>query len=342
MADRTHIEWTDATWNPVTGCTKISDGCTHCYIDRTPPFRIAHRRFQHPDPLAGAPDRIGATTGVQLHPDRLGQPTAWRKPRRIFVCSLADLFHDDVPDGHIAAVWAAMAAARHHTFQVLTKRSARARTLLTDPRFQDLMAEAWFSIPRAGRPGSVIEWPLPNVWLGVSAETQQWADIRIPDLLGSPAAVRWVSAEPLLGPIDLRRLPFPRWSGVVRSSGQVIDAVGARYGVPGQWQAPAVGLDWVVAGGESGPGSRPMHPDWARDLRDQCDEAGVAFLFKQWGEWAPIGVNDDSDQPAGYTLAGDPDADGLQPVMHRSGKKRAGRLLDGRTHDAYPDQPQLR
>lgn len=292
MSAVTKIEWTDATWNPVTGCTKISEGCTHCYIARTPPFRMAGRRFEHPE----GPDRIGATTGVQLHPERLGVPLSWRKPRRIFVCSLADLFHAAVPELHVAKVFAAMHLAPQHTFQVLTKRSGRMRSLLNSYDFR-LAVEACVraQAPRTTPAGAPLPWPLPNVWVGVSAETQQWADIRVPDLLQAPAAVRWVSAEPLLGPLDLA------------AAGHGADPVPFR---------PGAGIDWVVAGGESGPGARPMHPDWARGLRDQCTEASVAFLFKQWGEYGP--------------RPGTPDD------VHRVGKKAAGRVLDGRTHDDYP------
>lgn len=305
MSAVTKIEWTDATWSPVTGCTKISEGCTHCYIARTPPFRMAGRRFQHPE----GPDRIGATTGVQLHPERLGVPRSWRKPRRIFVCSLADLFHAAVPELHIAKVFAAMHLAPQHTFQVLTKRSGRMRSLLSSHDFRlAVEACARTQAPRATPPGTPLPWPLPNVWVGVSAETQRWADIRVPDLLDTPAAVRWVSAEPLLGPLDLDTA---------------------------DWDATSDGgIDWVVAGGESGPGARPMHPDWARGLRDQCAEAGVAFLFKQWGEFAPTGRS--KGVIPGEIHVGELDADGMRQDMRRVGKKAAGRVLDGRTHDDYP------
>lgn len=333
MSDGTKIEWTDATWNPVSGCTKVSDGCTHCYIDRTPPFRMAHRRFQHPDPIGGASDRIGATTGVQLHPERLVQPLSWRKPRRVFVCSLADLFHEDVPVDHIARVWATMALAPQHTFQVLTKRHARLRALLSTDSFaytvtlaarmlvNDLPpslsdATAWRLLTdntHSGREDGVglgvyareIPWPLPNVWVGVSAESQQWADARIPALLDTPAAVRWVSAEPLLGELDLGQYLTDE-CGECQGVGEMEDGgcpVACDDGI-------RHGIDWVVAGGESGPGARPMHRDWAGWLLEQCSDARSAFLFKQWGEHDERGV--------------------------RVGKKAAGRVLAGRTHDGYP------
>jgi protein gp37 len=326
MSDNSRIEWTEATWNPVTGCTKVSDGCLHCYIERTPPFRIERMRFDSPD--------IGGTTGVILHQDRLEQPLHWLKPRRIFVNSLADLFHEAVNDDYIARVFAVMALTRRHTFQVLTKRHARMRSLLGQDGFRAAIAEhatdllasrgtwrrhqievnhpGWTTTP-AGPAGTLWAppWPLPNLWLGVSVEDQHWADIRIPALLATPATVRWLSCEPLLGSIDLT------WCAGVNALEQ--DWIGS----PGHGTgAPHPFVDWVVVGGESGPGARPMHPDWPRSLRDQCTSAGVPFFFKQWGEWAPLG--DEAAVPARIVQ------------MRQLGKKRAGRALDGRTWDEYP------
>jgi protein gp37 len=271
VADHTAIEWAEATLNVVTGCTKVSEGCERCFIERTPPFRTNGRRFAGPD----GPDAPGATTGVQLHPDRLTQPLRWRKPRRIFVCSLADLFHDDVPDGLIAALWYVMGQCagcipeqhRGHVFQVLTKRPARMAAFLRrwadtgdpaippmDPAAErcgrgELVAEAaeafgepimydWMDGPRY--------WPtaLPGVWLGTSVENQRWADIRIPKLLECPAAVRFLSCEPLLGPIDLGRA-HPGFPYIGSMAGELFSRSH---------------IDWVIVGGESGPGARPMHP----------------------------------------------------------------------------------
>lgn len=362
MSDGTHISWAEATWNVVTGCTKVSDACTHCYIDRTPPLRMAHRRFRHPDPVNGSPEKVGATTGVLLHPERLGIPFGWRKPRRIFVCSLADLFHDDVPDDHIAETFAVAALNPRHTFQVLTKRHARLRALLSSDAFTARVADHAYLMAMGEHPnvtgpalraaaatydqwaavadlhlGRVLPWPLPNVWVGVTAESQQWADTRVPVLLDTPAAVRWVSAEPLLGPLDLTRY--------------LIDEP---PGLPGDWPRC---VDWVVAGGESGPKARPMHPQWARGLRDQCAAAGVAFHFKQWGEWAPVIPDVTANRrhtdwiirpdgrtwplaepcglEVGHTLA-------ETPTIRRVGKRAAGRELDGAVHDAYPDTADTR
>lgn len=197
MADKTGIEWTDATWNPVTGCTEVSPGCDRCYA------KTFSERFR------GTPGHyFEHGFDVQLRPAKLDLPLRWRRPRRIFVNSMSDLFHDSVPDDYIAAVWAVMAAAPQHTFQVLTKRHARMRSLLTDPDggFFEAVADYGLEFDRnlwRRWQEEQHAWPLPNVWLGVSTETQQWADIRIPALLATPAAVRWISAEPLLGPIDL-------------------------------------------------------------------------------------------------------------------------------------------
>ncbi|HMM95338.1 phage Gp37/Gp68 family protein [Phycicoccus sp.] len=339
MGDGTNIEWTDATWNPATGCTRVSPGCDHCYIDRTPPFRMNGRAFHK--------EGVGGSTGVLLHPDRLDQPLRWTRPRRVFVNSLSDLFHDDIPDEFIAEVFAVMALAPRHTFQLLTKRHGRLRSLLTNPcvidgpsgplTFEDVVRNvAWNMRNRwlAEHPGKVpsfpkgdaFAWPLPNVWVGVTVEDQTRADLRIPALLQTPAAVRFLSAEPLLGPVDLTR-----WLDVEVECGRRPDA-----------------LDWVIAGGESGPGARPMHPDWARSLRDQCTAAGVAFLFKQWGEWAPVPA--DTDGAVGFTPRGfftskieyssDRFPSGsttpVGELIKRVGKKAAGRELDGVTHDGYP------
>ncbi|AIM41020.1 hypothetical protein PBI_SQUIRTY_73 [Mycobacterium phage Squirty] len=308
MSDNTSIEWTQATWNPVTGCQKVSAGCDHCYAET-----IAHR-------FAGTkayPNGFDVT----LRPDRLDWPLRKRKPLRIFVNSMSDLFHEQVSDEYIAEVFAVMAAAPQHTFQVLTKRHARMRSLLSSATFQGdcehRMLDQYGVLDN--------EWPLPNVWLGVSTENQKWADIRIPALLDTPAAVRFVSAEPLLGPIDL-----------VQSIN--VDPFAAYHFKPG-------GIDWVIVGGESGPGARPMHPDWARSLRDQCQAAGVPFLFKQWGAYRiAIPGRDTWDQIETIPLRADvpmePGVDvGPWAHMRRVGKKRAGRELDGQTWDQYPEEP---
>lgn len=268
MSTATKIEWADATWNPVSGCTRVSDGCLNCYIERTPPFRMIGRKFDGPG--------IGGTTGVLLHEDRLSQPLRMRKPRRIFVCSLADLFHADVSTEFIAQVWAVMALSERHTFQVLTKRPARMRSLLSSERFVTAVGEAaerlwhgpgWHHATATQWPG----WPVPNVWAGVSAEDQKRADERIPILLDTPAVVRWVSAEPLLGPVDL-----DEW---------LWKDDGSACGDPDHCSpvCPDGRLGWTVVGGESGPGARPMDLAWAEQIVQQCQRVGVPVLVKQLG-----------------------------------------------------------
>lgn len=294
MAD-TAIEWATKVWNPTTGCDRVTPGCDHCYA-----LTMAKRlkgmgstKYQ----TDGDPRTSGPGFGLAIHEDTLGIPLGWRKPQRIFVNSMSDLFHADVPDEFIARVWAVMASAPRHTFQVLTKRHGRMRSLLSSEEFRLAVQRR---IPHAGASPYVAAywktWPLPNVWLGVSVEDQKRADLRVPALLDTPAAVRWLSCEPLLGPVD------------------VINGLGDGW---------LTGIDWIVAGGESGPGSRPMHPDWARSLRDQCQVAGVPFLFKQWGSHRPSAV--------GSIVRG-----GVRFPMVPASKRAAGRVLDGRTWDEYP------
>ena len=291
MADGSKIEWTDATWNVVIGCDKVSPGCDHCYAIRT-----AHRMQANPNPKIAAAyagtEADGEWTGqVNLVEDRLELPLSWTRPRRIFVNAQSDLFHKDVPDEFIARVWAVMGAAPQHTFQILTKRHGRMRSLLKSPSFHRLVGEHLERYADPTRGGFIPTgpwdglswWPLPNVWLGVSVEDQQRADLRIKVLRDTPAAVRWLSCEPLLGPVCL---------DAFHSSD------GHKPGAFAPCEAWPPGIDWVVVGGESGPGSRPMHPDWARTLRDQCVAAGIPFLFKQAGsvlarEWGCAGKGTD-------------------------------------------------
>lgn len=330
MSDKTGIEWTDATWNPVTGCAKVSAGCKHCYAEREWP-----RMTRLVPAYAGR-----EFTDVRTHADRLNQPIRWAKRRMIFVNSMSDLFHPAVPDYFIDSVFGVMWACLYgrneqdgHIFQVLTKRADRMRDYFkTDRR------EAWAraAVHHGGGidPDGIFDQvtgfdgPHPRIWLGVSVEDQAAADERIPLLLDTPAAVRWISAEPLLGPVDASRYMWPvhaRWPAKFASPEEA-KAAGEevtyhRQGLVGAWRKF---IDWVVVGGESGPKARPMHPQWARDLRDQCAAAGVPFLFKQWGEWLP-----DNQNPA---VASPHDPSGAIRV----GKKAAGRLLDGMTHDGYP------
>jgi protein gp37 len=350
MADKSTIEWTDATWNPVRGCSRVSPGCGGpgkaggCYAEG-----IAARFSDPGQAYHGFAERGRAgskwTGKVALIEEQLALPLSWRKPRRIFVNSMSDLFHDALSPEDIAQVFAVMACAQQHTFQVLTKRAERMRDLLNDDRFRDtvnmFVEDVAFehSDPHARRSDDYRaiaqdveeDEPLPNVWLGVSVEDRQRADERIPHLLKTPAAVRFLSCEPLLGPLDLTKIAVP-------------DDAAGRY-------AGQALIDWVIAGGESGPNARPMHPDWARSLRDQCAAAGVPFFFKQWGEWLPdrlletLGVRGvimradgmrPSDADIEPMMAGTFDYSGWQHFA-AVGKKRAGRLLDGVEHNAFPE-----
>lgn len=336
----TKIEWVrnidgtpGETWNMIDGCSKISSGCDQCYAES-----IA-RRFAG---TKAYPNGFNVT----VHPERLTAPLKRRKPTTYFVNSMGDVFHQDVPDEVIAQMWAIMALTPQHTYIVLTKRHGRMRSYFNavpepDAGWQPgskAMWNTWDAVDQLVRhhpdlaltdaqwaianDPSACTWPLPNCWLGVSAENQQWADIRIPALLDTPAAVRIVSAEPLLGPVGL---------------GRVIHQ-----------------LDWLIDGGESGLRARPSHPDWFRSLRDQCDMAGVPYFHKQHGEHAEV-----ADRPQvgdlwialdGTTTPWHPGdghcRTGLGPftggpygssvLIRRTGKKAAGRELDGRTHDDMP------
>ena len=320
----TAISWTDKTWNPLTGCTRVSAGCDHCYAFQLHDTRhVAWKRGRMP---TAAPQYHQPFSRVQLFPERLTQPLHWRKPARVFVNSMSDLFHEAVPDEFICRVFAVMAISPWHTYQILTKRPERMAALLGNWRWWGEVTPAMARLPlpagtgqlaaamnraadfnfERGRPGFTEPWPLPNVWLGVSVENQQAADERIPHLLRTPAAVRFISAEPLLGLMNIEPFlyltapstagPWRDWAGVIRERGG---------GLGGQMMSsrPSGDIGWVIAGGESGPHARPMHPDWVRSLRDQCVEAGVKFYFKQWGGRTP---------------------------------KAGGRELDGRTWDEFP------
>lgn len=263
---KTKIEWADVTWNPITGCTPVSEGCQHCYAKR-----MANRlagRFGYPknEPFS-----------LTFHRDHLFDPMNWKKPKRIFVCSMGDLFHVDIMIEWFENIFSVINNCRQHTFIILTKRPQN-----IEPAFYDT------NILGGGD-------YLPNVHLGVSVENQQRADERIPILLRIPAAKRIINIEPMLGPVDLSKY-F-----------NSMDLLGWNY------------IDGVIVGGESGPGARPMHPDWVRSVRDQCVKAGTPFFFKQWGESTPI----------------------YQPIIKKTvmvkvGKKQAGRLLDGREWNELP------
>lgn len=316
MAEISSIEWTDATWNPITGCSVVSPGCTNCYA-----MRLAGTRLKdHPSRIDLTRDtKAGPVWNgeVRLNKEWLFQPLEWKRPRKIFVCAHGDLFAENVPDDWILDVVTIMAIAGHHTFQVLTKRAERMHDFFNRDDLLDEIYANWYSFSGGAR--EVYSWPLHNIWLGCSAEDQVRYDQRRRWLDRTPAAVKFWSIEPMLGPIEM----------------------GIKFVKPG----------WVIVGGESGPKARPMHPDWARSIRDQCADAGVPFFFKQWGEWCPAtrdyGVHGSvmPDNGEKFTWIGwdgttkNPSAHDLKaPVMAigRMGKNAAGRILDGVTHDAMP------
>ena len=303
MAETSKIEWTDATWNPITGCTLVSEGCRNCYA-----ARLAATRMKHHPSRAGLArlNRSGEakfTGEVRFNEKWLDQPLRWKKPKRIFVCAHGDLFHEKVPDAWIDRVFAVMAMAPQHTFQVLTKRPERMREYITHAcgrvadAVQPLRADDRPVGPLPHLDGGMRWWPLPNVWLGVSAEDQATAAARIPPLLAIPAAVRFVSAEPLLGPINLRRLR------VAPDHHTMVDALDgyAIVDTPGRERERAA-LHWVICGGESGRGARPMHPHWARSLRDQCATAGVPFFVKQLSSGGPKAIKEIDAFPEGLRV----------------------------------------
>jgi len=267
------IEWTDATWNPVTGCDRVSPGCAHCYA-LTLAARLkamGNPRYQQD----GDPKTSGPGFGLTLHADKLDEPLGWRRPRMVFVNSMSDLFHPEIPEWYVRAVWSTMARADWHIFQVLTKRPERMPRLFTQLGLQDP--------------------PLPNVWVGTSIENRRFVH-RADHLRRTPAAVRFISAEPLLGPLlpkiaGSEEHPVAWWPDGRDTPCVPYDGLDLHE------------IDWLIAGGESGPCHRRVDREWVRDLRDACEILDVAFFFKQWG--------------------------GLTP-------KAGGRLLDGRTWDEMP------
>lgn len=361
MGDRTGIEWTGSTWTPIrarnraTGklgwhCVHVSPGCKNCYAESWNKPRGT-----------GLPFKPGHAADVEIILDErmLLEPLRWTKPRKIFVCSMTDLFADFVPTEMIDRVFAVMALAPQHTFQVLTKRAERMRAYVYGlPNRDDIVGRAAAHLWGGRNPDAVfhdvmraVRLPLPNVWLGVSAEDQARADERVPELLATPAAVRFVSAEPLLGPIRFDEL---RPDGIKFTLNGLTGQGEHLLGFTGQTGK----LDQIIVGGESGPGARPMHPDWARSIRDQCAAARTAFFFKQWGEFQHGSTLGKMPQVElcifndGRTIVPTPEAcraedrergwHGRAPeMMARVGKKAAGRELDGVEHSAMPKPPPI-
>jgi protein gp37 len=270
------IAWCDQTWNPIRGCSRVSAGCVNCYAER-----VAARFSDEGQPYHGLADRTRSgskwTGEVRMVEEHLADPLRWKKPRRIFVNSMSDLFHEKLTNEQIAAVFGVMAASPQHTFQVLTKRAKRMREwfgwMHSDPLVKmNMGVSAYMTVPRAvayREPHDQAQkWPLPNVWLGVSVENQAAADERIPELLATPATVRFLSCEPLIGAVDLTEIS--EWRG---------EPLSALEECVGHIERPRI--DWVIAGCESGPGARPCEVAWLRDLRDQCASSGVAYFLKQ-------------------------------------------------------------
>lgn len=381
MSTKTGIEWTDATWNPLRGCSRVSEGCRNCYAEK-----VAYRFSGPGQPYEGLV-RIGAAGErkaewngeVRLVEKHLLDPLRWKRidvapahpphgtiwrPRKIFVNSMSDLFHPNVPDEWIDLIFGVMAHAPQHIFQILTKRPERmlhwANAKEREMRVYDALVDSNLADERQNdrlicRAQDRIlkydteygryfdcKWPLPNVWLGVSVENQKAADERIPLLLQTPAAVRFLSVEPMLGPVDLGRFLFADPTRPGRRLNQ---------------------LHWAIVGGESGPGARPMHPEWARSLRDQCSAAGVAFFFKQWGEYVPEGPQYPEEYGAAFPEMHEAELcgkefpeegvlyrdgyfyDGVEHQPHinsgawwmgRVGKHAVGALLDGREWREFP------
>jgi protein gp37 len=346
VGSKTGIEWTDATWNPIRGCSRVSEGCRNCYAETVANrFCAPGSAYEGVVQIDAAGKGLGLWNGrIKFVEKRLLDPMHWKTPRKIFVNSMSDLFHENVTVEMLDRIFAVMALCRQHTFQILTKRPERMCDYLADPEVWGRIVAGMEAITRqlrwADKPvrpelahALVTGMPLPNVWLGVSVENQRAADERIPFLLNTPAMVRFLSVEPLLGAIDLTNVMDRRKRKALKintveakeanaAHKYLVQTLGANY--------PYSRLDWVIVGGESGPGARPMHPDWASNLRDQCVDAGVPFFFKQWGEWLPA-------------MSDGPLVDGCQelncsdaPV--RVGKKKAGSLLDGVLWRQFPGQ----
>lgn len=313
MGDKTGIGWTDATWNPVTGCTRVSPGCDHCYMFRDWPRWRAMR----------VPGYEGEPGQVALHEGRLDVPLKWKRPRLIFVCSTSDLFHSAVPFEFIHRVFCAMSEASQHTFQVLTKRPGR---MLQFVRWRE---KTYPDMP------SWVLWP-DNVWAGTSLEMMEDGKrnlaARLDLLVQVPAKVRWVSAEPLLGDLDFSRWIDPRRKMDRNTRRWVGEGLFNEYQVASMERPPDI--HWIVVGGESGPGARPMHPAWVRKVRDQCQQFKVPLFFKQWGVW----------QPFGYPVIGNAPWTGLEPMdvgpgfppMAKVGNKSKLAILDGIEYLEFP------
>ena len=362
MSEKTNIEWCDSTWNPLRGCSRVSEGCRNCYAEK-----LAYRFSGAGQPYEGLAvlknGHASWTGDVRLVEEHLLDPLKWKKPQRIFVNSMSDVFHENVPDEWIDRIFAVMALCPQHVFQLLSKRPERMRDYMSNDwgtrvanQLVRWLSDDAITTKQFEQKRYRLTEPLPNVWLGVSVEDQKTADERIPLLLQIPAALRFVSCEPLLGPLELRvRETDPDDPALGWSSDALFpwDMWRSDDGLSSDGPLHPR-IDWVICGGESGPGARPMHIDWARGLRDQCVAAEVPFFFKQWGEWRPPMEGETYTTADG--LAGKPPAylvesSGMVNCFHRAGeenpqvmlrvgKKKAGAVLDGREWKQFPEAQQ--
>lgn len=372
---KTKIEWATDTWNPITGCTPISEGCQNCYASRMSKRLAGRCGYEKDNPFR-----------VTRHPDKMDEPFRWRKPRRIFVCSMGDLFHPDVEDWMLDEIFGVILGCRilnntpDHVFMVLTKRPDRmqsyfaARTPVEllrswadacpcytddpDVTVEDVVYSAtchdWDQNGRNSngseyKPWGYLDrvWPLPNLWLGVTAENQARADERIPFLLQIPAVKRFVSIEPVLGPVDLTKIP---WIEDPIIPGDRRNALHEIWDPAFPIRLTRHKIDWIICGGETGIGARPLHPQWAQSLRDQCQAAEAPFFFKSWGDWQNGSALDTNAKHLIVLRNGETVEPGNEPsitqrdnwqylrpvMMARVGKKKTGRLLDGQEWSQSP------
>lgn len=322
----TKIEWAQESWNPITGCTPISEGCTNCYARRMAKRLRGRCGYPADDPFR-----------VTLHPDRLEQPLHWRKSRRIFVCSMGDLFHEDVPAHFIYKVFEVMRNCPHHVFILCTKRAKRMKKITDD---------VYFHLQRNYHNSRRSIFPLPNVIKMVTAENQAMADLRISWLSQMQAATRGVSLEPMLGPVDLSKWLMPKKdcqaygeNPTLQQKEQGIINCFRPENVTGNCETWGCvfgkqnEIDWAIVGGESGPGARPAHPGWFRKVRDDCVAAGIPFFFKQHGEYVEHANEEQIKHWNGNSVA---TCEGGNILLLKVGKKAAGRELDGRVYSEFP------